>query len=350
MEEWILKDPHWLWLLVILPLLWWLRSRGGAEVLVVPSASQWKRHSFLSQSGLPVLLFYTAVVLLIFGLARPQKIHQKIEVQREGYDIMMAIDLSSSMLAEDYKRNGVNFNRLQMVKPVVKAFIRERRSDRIGLVVFGKNAYTVAPLTFDRDWLIKQTDRLDVELVEDGTAIGDALGLALQRLELKGRNQGVAEGKDQRLGAFVVLLTDGYQTAGTLKPRKAAEVARKYGIPIYTIGAGREGEVPFPLIQDGLRVGTITRVSRLDEKTLRDVAEMTDGEFYRAEGANAIERAFASIDKKQKIKFEADVRLKADEYFEWLVWPGAVLLSLSLLLIRSKGSGSIQAAMAGGSK
>lgn len=353
MEQWILKDPHWLWLLLCLPLLWWLRSRGGAEVLLVPSSSKWKKHSFMRQSRLPASLFYTAVFLLTLGLARPQKIQEKIEVQREGYDIMMAIDLSSSMLAEDNRVNGMIRNRLQMVKPVVKAFIRERTSDRIGIIVFGSNAYTVAPLTFDRDWLMKQTDRLEVDLVEDGTAIGDALGLSLSRLQLKGRNKAsgelLSEGNDKRIGAFVVLLTDGYQNAGTLKPRKAAEVARDHGIPVYTIGVGREGDVSFPLFYNGLRVGTDKVVSKLDVQMLKDVASMTGGEFFRAEETNSAQRAFTSIDEKQRIKFDADVRLKTKEYFEWFVWTGTAMLLIGLMLVRSKNGGSVQAAMSGGS-
>src|SRR5690606_10808786 len=162
-------------------------------------------------------------------------------VQQQGYDIILAVDLSGSMLAEDYARAGKRINRLQAIKPVIQAFITERPGDRIGIVVFAGRAYTLAPLTFDHAWLARQIERLHPGLIEDGTAIGDGLGVALSRLEQRDRME-----DEHRQGAFVILLTDGANNRGALAPPAAAEIAQSRSIPVFTIGAGRNGLVPFP--------------------------------------------------------------------------------------------------------
>ena len=153
------------------------------------------------------------LVLLVIALARPQKVEDRREIRAEGYDLILSIDLSGSMLAEDYEVGGERLNRLQAIKPVIQSFINERPNDRIGIVIFSGRAYTLAPLTFDHLWLGRQIERLKIGLIEDGTAIGDGLGVALTRLEQAARSKG-----GNRKGAFVILMTDGANNRGALTP------------------------------------------------------------------------------------------------------------------------------------
>ena len=182
MPEIILKHPWWLAAVLLLPLVIWLRWRRSLPALMVPYSAAWWRPSLVPASRLPALFFSAGLIALAGALSRPQTMEIVSEVTQEGYDIMLAIDLSGSMLAEDFEKDGVRMNRLQAIKPVIQAFISQRPNDRIGLVVFAGRAYTLAPLTFDHEWLAKQTEKLRIGLMEDGTAIGDGLGIALTRL------------------------------------------------------------------------------------------------------------------------------------------------------------------------
>lgn len=326
-----IADPAWLLALLLIPAVIWIRRRRSVPVLLVPFAASWYRPSAASASRWPAGLTILGLVLLITALARPQRVEDKREVRTQGYDIMLAIDLSGSMLAEDYERGGVRINRLQAVKPVIQAFINERPSDRIGIVVFSGRAYTLAPLTFDHDWLGKQVERLKVGLIEDGTAIGDGLGLALTRLEQAAREQ-----DGRRQGAFAVLLTDGANNRGALQPMQAAAVAQGRGIPVYTIGAGRDGLVPFPVFdQSGNIMGYRRVMSDLDQSTLIEIANLTGGRSFRADEAKAVENAFAAIDRAQKIEFQAKSYLLTTELFPWLAAPGLASLVLAALLSTS---------------
>ena len=332
MKDYALHDPLWLLLLLLLPLLVWVRGRRGAPVLVVPFAAAWHRPSLIPTSRWPAAFALTGLVLLIVALARPQIVEDKREVKQQGYDLMLAIDLSGSMLAEDYERSTIRggterINRLQAIKPIIQAFISQRTSDRIGLVVFSGRAYTLAPLTFDHDWLARQIERLKIGLIEDGTAIGDGLGVALTRLEQAGR-----EVNNQRKGAFVVLMTDGANNRGVLTPEQATEIAKSRGLPVYTIGAGRDGLVPMPVFDDaGRRLGTRRVISDLDEGQLRAISDATGGKFFRAFDVDTAEKAFAAIDQAQKIEFTAKSYLLTTELFHWCAIPGAALLFLGAL-------------------
>jgi Ca-activated chloride channel family protein len=327
-----LQDPLWLLGLLALPVAAWLRARRKLPVRVVPFASAWHRPSPVNASRLPVALAMLGLALLIVGMARPQKVEDRREVREEGYDLILAIDLSGSMLAEDYERRGARINRLQAIQPVIQAFIDDRPGDRIGIVVFSGRAYTLAPLTFDHSWLERQVERLKVGLIEDGTAIGDGLGVALSRLEQSDR-----EINNKRQGAFVILLTDGANNAGALAPSDAAEIAKSRGVPVYTIGAGRNGFVPFPITnrETGEVIRYTRRMSDLDEPTLIKIAETTGAEYFRAGESNTIESAFAAIDAAQKIEFTAKSYLLADELFIWFAGPGAVILLIAAGLAAS---------------
>lgn len=326
MINYAFQDPLWLLGLLALPVAAWLRTRRKLPVRVVPFAAAWHRPSPVNASRLPVALAMLGLALLIVGMARPQKLEDRREVRQEGYDLILAIDLSGSMLSEDYERRGQRINRLQAIQPVIQAFIDERTGDRIGIVVFSGRAYTLAPLTFDHGWLERQVARLKIGLIEDGTAIGDGLGVALSRLEQIDR-----AANNQRQGAFVILLTDGANNAGALPPMDAAKIAQSRGIPVYTIGAGQSGYVPFPIInQETGEVIRYTRtLSELDEGTLKQIAEATGGAYFRADESGTIEAAFSAIDAAQKIEFRAQSYLISDELFFWFAGPGAVLLLLA---------------------
>jgi Ca-activated chloride channel family protein len=343
-SDFVFKDPLWLLALLALPVLIWLRGRRAVPVLIVPFAAAWHRPSLIRVSRLPVSLAVIGLTLLIIGLARPQHVENRQEVRAEGYDLMLAIDLSGSMQAEDFERDGERINRLQTIKPVIQAFISDRPSDRIGIVVFSGRAYTLAPLTFDHAWLGRQVERLKIGLIEDGTAIGDGLGVSLARLEQPAR---AAEG-GRRLGAFVVLLTDGANNRGTLTPAQATEIARARDIPVYTIGAGRDGFVPFPVFDDkGNKIGYQRRPSDLDESALRQIAAETGGQYFRADDVRTVELAFAAIDRAKKIEFQAKSHLLTTELFAWLALPGGTLLLLGAALTLPRRSRGTSAAAAG---
>jgi Ca-activated chloride channel homolog len=326
-------DPLWLLGLVALPMIAWLRTRRKLPVRIVPFAAAWHRPSAVNASRLPVSLAMLGLILILVALARPQRVEDRREVRQQGYDLILAIDLSGSMLAEDYEKAGRRINRLQAIKPVITAFINERPGDRIGIVVFSGRAYTLAPLTFDHPWLEKQVERLKIGLIEDGTALGDGLGVALSRLEQADRAS-----NNQRQGAFVILLTDGANNRGALDPLDAANIATSRGIPVYTIGAGRNGLVPYPVRDDESNriLGYRQVMSELDEPTLRQIAENTGGRYFSAGNSDTVADAFSAIDEAQKIEFQAKSYLLADELFIWFASPGLALLLLSALLAASK--------------
>jgi Ca-activated chloride channel family protein len=329
MTRFALHDPLWLAALAVLPLLVWLRGRRHVPVLLVPFAAAWHRPSLTAPARWPVALAFAGLALLITALARPQKVEDKREVRSEGYDIVLAIDLSTSMRAEDFERGGERLNRLQALKPVIQAFIERRVTDRIGIVLFSGRAYTMAPLTFDHDWLARQLARVRIGMIEDGTAIGDGLGVALTRLEQAKRDRA-----GKRIGAFVVLMTDGANNRGALQPQQAAEIAKSRGIPVYTIGSGKEGYVPVPIYDEQGRKSYRRMLSDLDEATLREIATTTGGRFFRVADTDTIESAFKAIDRAQKIEFQAKSYLVTTELFEWFAVPGLLALATAALVSR----------------
>ena len=330
MTRLVFDDPLWLLALLALPAVAWLRGRRRVPVLLVPFAAAWHRPSMVAPARWPVILGFAGLAALIVGLARPQQVEDKREVRSEGYDIMLAIDLSTSMRAEDFERGGERINRLQAIKPVIQAFIDRRTNDRIGIVLFSGRAYTMAPLTFDHQWLARQLERVKIGMIEDGTAIGDGLGVALTRLEQAKRD---SDGK--RVGAFVVLMTDGANNRGALTPAQAAELAKARGIPVYTVGSGKDGYVPVPIYDDaGRRLGQRRMLSDLDEGALREVANATGGKFFRASDIDTIDRAFEAIDRAQKIEFQAKSYMVSTELFWWFAAPGLAALALSAALVR----------------
>ncbi|MDP1874489.1 VWA domain-containing protein [Phenylobacterium sp.] len=315
--------PWVLWLLLLIPALAaWRRWRGRAPVWLTPYAAAWSPPRALPGGPWRMICLYGVLALLIVALARPQRTDERQDVVSRGYDLMLAIDLSSSMLAEDYVGPDGPINRLEAIRPALQAFVTERPNDRIGVVLFAAQAYTLAPLTTDHAWLAEQLAGLRIGLLEDGTAMGDGLGIALAGLERPREDQ------DEAVGRFVVLLTDGANTSGSLTPPQSTALARHRSVPVYAIGAGRNGMVPFPIFDDqGRRVGTRQFPSALDVEALQRMARETDGRFVQAGDTAALSEAFAAIDAAQKTAFQVRTRRVTTELFPWPL-AGALLLLL----------------------
>jgi Ca-activated chloride channel family protein len=262
-----------------------------------------------------------ALGLLVLALARPQLGMSQTVVRTEGIDIMLAVDISSSMLAEDFALGERRVSRLEAVKAEVRRFLEKRGGDRVGLVLFGARPYLQCPLTLDHDWLLSNLDRAEVGLIEDGTAVGSALASAVDHLE-------ASDAKSK----IVVLLTDGESNAGRISPRTAADAAAELGYKVYTIGAGSRGLAPYPVTDVfGNRRYRPMQVD-VDEATLRDIAERTNGRYWRATGTESLEQVYAAIDTLEKTSHEGLHFLEYRELYLWLAIPALLLLVLESLL------------------
>jgi len=311
----------WLLLLLVLvpPLIWWRQRHRWAAALrfstVAPllqfSPSPWLR----LRRGL-VVLRGVALACLVIAFARPQKPLSEEKAVTEGIDIVLCLDVSGSMLAEDFEKDGRRRNRVDTVKEVVRDFIGKRTNDRLAMIAFAGRPYTVCPLTLDHEWLIEGLDRVRVGLIEDGTAIGSALGSSVNRLrDIKAKSR------------VVVLLTDGCNNAGRLSPDVAAAAARALGIKVYTIGVGTGGIAPMPVVdQAGRTLGYRMMQADLDEPLLTRMAEKTHGQFFRAADTRQLQQIYETIDKLEKRKIEAPSYRQMRELFPWFAWPGLALL------------------------
>ena len=268
-------------------------------------------------------LSYLALALFIIALARPQLGRVTTRVQATGVDIMLVLDVSRSMLAEDFTIGNSRANRIDTVKLVTEQFIRQRPNDRIGIVAFAGRPYPVSPLTLNHDWLIQNLERMHIGIVEeDGTAIGSAIASAANRLKDK-------EAKTK----LIVLLTDGDNNAGKVQPLTAAEAAKALGIRIYTIGAGTEGEAPLPVGTNAFG-RTIYRnvLMKFDEKTLSEIATITNGQYFRATDTDSLRKIFSEIDKMEKTKIEVERTAQYRDLFQYFLIPGIACLLLEILL------------------
>ena len=303
-------NPEVLWLLALLPLLAFLRGRRGAAVAIRYSSAQTAKAiagARKSRAGKWLgTLRILALGALVVALAQPQIVHGTSEVNASGIDIILAVDVSGSMEALDFTINNEPANRVEVVKQVVSRFIEERPDDRIGLVAFAGRPYMVSPLTLDHQWLQKRLQTIHPGMVEDGTAIGSALGSSVNRL------------RDQKAKSrIVILLTDGMNNAGKILPTTAAEAAETIGIKIYTIGAGSRGEVPVP-ITDPFGNRKIVRAKvDIDEKTLKHVAQMTGAQYYRATDTDSLEKIYNDINKLETTTRKIKKFEHRNEMFLW---------------------------------
>lgn len=263
------------------------------------------------------MLRIIALSLIAVSLSRPQSPLEESKVQTEGIDIVLGIDVSTSMLAEDFTLKGKRVNRLDAVKDVVQGFIRGRENDRIGLVGFAGRAYTVSPLTLDYSWLLQNLERVRIGMIEDGTAIGLGLASSINRLK-------DTEAKSK----VVILLTDGRNNAGDISPSLAAESAKALGIKVYTIGAGTKDLAPYPARDFfGNKVYQSIKID-IDEDTLMDIASKTGARYFRATDTQSLREIYGEIDKMEKTPLEEKGYLEYKELFTGFL--GAALLLVLL--------------------
>ena len=268
-----------------------------------------------------VLLRGAALVLLIIALMRPREGLEKTHVETEGIDIVLSLDVSGSMKAEDFTISGRRRNRSFVVREVVREFIAQRKNDRIGIVIFGGKAYTLCPLTSDQGILLQFLERAEAGMVEDGTAIGEGITTALNRLR-----------PTKTKSKIIILLTDGVQNAGKIDPKTAAELARTLHIKLYTIGVGSKGAVPFPM-QDpfGRTVYQPVKID-LDDALLKSLAETTGGLYFRATDTEALKEIYQRIDQLEKTKIEATHFMQYRELFSPLIWAALWIVLLEGVL------------------
>ena len=263
---------------------------------------------------LPFALRMLALVFLIIALARPQNFSAGQSVNAEGIDIAMVLDISGSMLAEDFKPN-----RLEAAKNVIDNFVSARTTDRIGLVIFSREAFTQCPLTIDYSVLRNLLGDIKTGMIEDGTAIGNGIANGINRLK-----DSDAESR------VIILLTDGVNNAGEVDPISAAEIASTFGIRIYTIGVGTRGQAPYPVQTPfGTRYQMVP--VEIDEVILKKIADITGGEYFRATNNRALEEIYKKIDKMEKTKIEITSYRNAKELFAGWLGIGFILLLLELL-------------------
>jgi Ca-activated chloride channel family protein len=321
-----LAHPWFLLLLLLLPLAAWWRGRQGRPAAFLYSSVQLVSgvaNITRSAAGRTLAaLRWLTLSLFIVGMARPQFVESETTVKASGIDIVVAIDLSGSMEAEDFELNRQRVNRLAIAKDVLKRFVEKRPGDRIGLVAFAGKAYVAAPLTLDHDFLQMNIDRLELHTIEDGTAIGSGLTAAINRLrELKSKSK------------ILILMTDGVNNAGKVPPLTAAEAAQALGIKVYTIGVGTRGVAPVPRGVDffGRKLYGQAEVD-IDEKTLTAVARKTGGEYFRADSTDTLRRIYERIDTLEKTEVETKKYVRIKELFHWVLAPGLGLLLLEVLL------------------
>jgi len=276
------------------------------------------------QMLLPVFLRFLAISLIIIALARPQEGHKETEIISEGIDIILTIDTSGSMQAMDFTIDNKPVTRLEAVKDVVADFIKKRSGDRIGMVVFGEESFTQAPLTLDHDLLLTLLDDLTIGMAGESTAIGQAIAVSTKRLkDLEAKSK------------VIVLLTDGRNNSGQISPEKAAEIAKTFNIKIYTIGVGTNGPAPF-MVDTMLGKHVVYENVDLDMPTLEKISEITGARSFRATDTAKLEEIYDEIDKLEKSKAKVKEYTEYEELLAWFLIPGIILLILEILLSRTK--------------
>jgi Ca-activated chloride channel homolog len=314
---WVLAGIPGLWLLWILLGRKLRNKRPGWRFPVQSSGHFWPKSNRIHFLGLPVFLRLMALTILLVALARPRGFIGTSEETREVVDIKIAIDISLSMLAQDFKPD-----RLEAAKELAAEFIQNRRGDRIGLVIFAGEAFTQCPLTADQVRLLRSLNQIKTGMLEDGTAIGEGLLNSVARLQ-----QGEAVSK------VVILLTDGVNNMGNVSPLDAAEAARAIGVRVYTIGVGTRGKARAPVSYDpfGNLVYGAVEVT-IDEELLEKIAFITEGKYYRAENEDALRRIFAEIDELEKTRVLVTEDFTRPDKFRPLLMLAFGLLGLEWLL------------------
>lgn len=315
-------NPECLWLLLLLPMLiglqFWRYFKDRRPTLIFSDTSKltdlpgnWRKYGI----WLGPIARWLAFALIVMALARPQLKNTTVERSAEGIDIVLVLDISTSMKAEDLKPN-----RFEAAKSVAIDFIDKRLSDRIGLVVFARKSFTVVPPTLDYQLLKQLLDDVQMGIVEDGTAIGMGIATAVNRLK-----------ESEAKSKVIILLTDGQNNSGEIDPVTAADLAVTYGIKIYTIGAGTRGTAPYP-VQDPIFGKRYQNVKvDIDEEMLTEIASMSDGAYFRATNTERLEEIYNQIDELEKTEIEELIYTDYEDLYPWYLLPAIALVLFSIV-------------------
>lgn len=319
-------NPWVLLLLLLLPLFAWLRGRRGPQPAFLYSSVHLvqpiHRTPRTRVGQWQISLRWLSLALLLVALARPQLPRGEAKISASGIDIVVAIDLSDSMAAEDFKRLGQPVDRVTIALEVLTKFIENRPADRIGLVVFSGKAYLVCPPTLDHDFLIRNLNRLTIDTVpEEGTAIGSGISASLNRLrDLQSKSK------------IIILMTDGQNNSGKIPPAAAAEAAAALGIKIYAVGVGTRGVAQLPRKDAFGRKIYVPMNVDIDDDALTKIAERTGGKYFRADSTDTLHRIYAEIDRLEKTTVEVKKFQRYQEIFRWFIAAGLAVLLLEILL------------------
>jgi Ca-activated chloride channel homolog len=312
-------NPEYFFLFILVPIMiaWYIwKQRKQSPTLQVSSLEGFAITKPSLKAKLRHILPALRIIvlsLLIIALARPQSSSSKKSVKTEGIDIVIALDVSTSMLAEDFKPN-----RIEAAKKTAQEFIKDRTDDRIGLVIFSGESFTQCPVTIDHDVLINLFKSIKSGMIEDGTTIGGGLATAVSRL------------KDSKAKSkVIILLTDGINNMGNIAPLTAAEIAKTFGIRVYTIGVGTRGMAPYPFKMKNWTGQIQTQYQnievQIDEDVLKKIAETTNGKYFRATGNKALENIYKEIDKMEKTKIDVSYfRRFTEEFFPYALAAGII--------------------------
>jgi len=321
MNDITFAQPYYFWLFVLIPVMiayeWKLRSKNQSQVRFSDLAPfEKKKRTFREYlRSFAFILRIAAASLIIVALARPQTSSRGENITSEGISIVLAMDISSSMLAEDLKPN-----RIEAAKKVALDFIDGRHNDLIGLVIFSGESFTQCPITSDHNVLKNLMGNIKSGLLQDGTAIGEGLATAIARL------------KDSKAKSkVIILLTDGVSNAGSIAPLTAGEIAKTFGIRVYTIGVGRNGMAPYPM-KTPFGIQYTNMEVQIDEAVLRNISDATDAKYFRATDNSKLRQIYNEIDKMEKTKVEVtEFHRHNEEFFPWVVAAGLCIL-LEVLL------------------
>ncbi|MGA2685468.1 MAG: VWA domain-containing protein [Verrucomicrobiota bacterium] len=320
--------PYWLLLWLLLPLAAWLKGRRGSppaflysSVRLVEGLTRVRR----SRAGAFLMsMRWLVLALFIAALAQPRLMKSQTTVKASGIDILVALDMSGSMVSEDFVVDGRRVNRFNMARSVLEGFIDQRPDDRIGLVVFATQAFIATPLTLDHDFLREDLDRLEIGAINpNATAIGDGLSTALNQLR-------AVPAKSK----IVILMTDGENNSGKVDPLTAAQAAQALGVKVYTIGVSKNGMAPMPVGKNPYTGETVYQMEPVDvdETTLKQIAQITGGQYHRADNAERFQQIYAEIDKLEKTEAVVNKFTQYEELFPWMVATGLALLLAEMVL------------------
>ena len=319
----IFANPEFFWLLLLLPLmlLWyWFWNKKSQANVTFSTAIAFKKTKSWSDAlyHLLFVLRMIAIALIVVALARPQTHLENAKTKiTDGIDIVMAIDVSASMLSQDLKPN-----RFEALKKVASQFVKDRPNDRIGLVIYAGESYTKTPVTTDKSIILNALSEITYGQIEDGTAIGMGLATAVNRLK-----------ESKAKSRVIILLTDGVNNTGFIDPQTAAELAAEYGIKVYTVGIGTNGMAlsPYALNADGSIIYRMQQVD-IDEPLMKKIAQVTKGRYFRATNNQKLQQIYDEINQMETTKIEEFKYTEVDEKFRWWVLVAGVLLLLEFVL------------------